>query len=143
MIHAAVHPSFLSVLCTKSIADVDPKMPSDGGQGAPNRSQCCARMSVYFVASLAVLVLAAVAFFISLTSTNWSASGQQLKMGIWDFCIHPRQNTTWSCYPANAGEPLQFRRLALISVRIKCSSFSTSCPVQMFARSGKSSFSPR
>lgn len=76
-------------------------MPSDGNRGTPNRSQCCVRMSVYFVASLAVLVLSAVAFFISLISTNWSASGQELKMGIWDFCIFPKQNATWSCYPSN------------------------------------------
>lgn len=80
------------------------RMPNDGDQSSPTRSQCCVRMSVYFVASWALLVLAAVAFFISVVSTNWSASGQQLKMGIWDFCIHPRKNSTWSCYPANTGK---------------------------------------
>ena len=78
-------------------------MPTNGGDGTGSQCCSCARMSVYFAASMAILVLAAVAFFISLISTNWSASGQELKMGLWDFCIHPKQNGSWSCFPSNTG----------------------------------------
>ena len=79
-------------------------MPPDGAQGSGSHCCSCVRMSVYLAASMAVLILAALAFCISLVSTNWSASGQELKMGVWDFCIHPKQNDTWSCYPSNAGK---------------------------------------
>ena len=65
----------------------------------------CENASVYLTASLCMLVLSAVAYIISISSTNWSVSGQFMKMGIWDVCITltDDQDVKWRCYPVNAG----------------------------------------
>ncbi|KAH3697166.1 hypothetical protein DPMN_084655 [Dreissena polymorpha] len=64
----------------------------------------CKITSVYIAASLAVLVLAAIAFTVAMTTKNWSASGTRMRMGLWDYCIIERGNITWTCHPVNTGE---------------------------------------
>lgn len=95
------------------------KMPEPSGSEQPSTSpppsKARLKMSVQFALSLAVLILAAITYFVSLATTNWSASGQVLKMGIWEFCVMNDGNGSWKCYPCIAGKisvsnPIYFQR---------------------------------
>lgn len=71
--------------------------------------QCpCRITSVNSVASLAVVILAAISYVVAMATRNWSASGYRMKMGLWDFCLHEMNNNTWKCYPVNTGETFFF-----------------------------------
>ncbi|KAL5016935.1 hypothetical protein ScPMuIL_006524 [Solemya velum] len=82
----------------------------------PSPSKTRLKMSVQFALSLAVLILAAITYFVSLATTNWSASGQVLRMGIWEFCVMNDGNGSWKCFPCIAEFSMAAQAFSILSV---------------------------
>ncbi|XP_067678498.1 uncharacterized protein [Haliotis asinina] len=82
-------------------------------------------MSGLFASSLVMLLIAAVAYFISLATTSWSTSGKDLAFGIWNFCyLHLMDGENrLTCLPNKADFSMAAQAFSILAVMCYAVSF--------------------